>query len=164
MFSPYLTNFTSRAKHIITDSQITYQNGAVVNTSFLTNLGSVFIESDPELNRIIDEENRKNTEQEKRELNINIYPDELITSRAIGYLAKNGIPFRINENECYFIRALDNQKEAGKGVFGAGFLLSEAATEKYKKAKEAADENNTKNEVTWELSEREKEIVKNLGE
>lgn len=164
LFSPYLTNFTSRANHIIADAQITYQNGAVVNTSFLTNLGNAYIESDPELNRIIDEENRKNTEQEKKDLNVNVYPEEVITSRSIGYLARNGISLKIAENECHFTRALDEQKECGKGIFGAGFLLSAEAAERYKKAKETADKNNVKNEVVWELSDREKEIIKKLGE
>lgn len=42
LFSPYLTNLnTQEANHVITDATITYENGAVVNTSFLTNMGGV---------------------------------------------------------------------------------------------------------------------------
>ena len=50
------------------------------------------------------------------------------------------------------MRSLDSQREAGKAIFGAGFFLSEKAAAE----KAAAEE-------TWELSERELEIIKSLG-
>ena len=64
LFAPYLTNLNSRANHIITEVDVTYQNGANVATSFLTNLGNALIETEPELQKIIEKENEKNTEKE----------------------------------------------------------------------------------------------------
>ena len=62
----------------------------------------------------------------------------------------------INEEDVHFIRALDSQKEQGKSIFGSGFLLSTKAA-----AEKAAAEKRNVN--IWELSEREKEIVRSLG-
>lgn len=61
LFAPYLTNFGSgqRCSHIITATQITYENGANVPTAFVTNLDEYCLRAVPELNRIIKAENDK---------------------------------------------------------------------------------------------------------
>ena len=151
LFSPYLTNFTARANHIITDTTITYENGAKVNTSFLTNLGNVFIESE-------------NEGTEKKERTQKKYPSEVLTSTAVGYLSKYGIEFQVKKNECAFIRSLDAQREEGTGTFGGGFLIATKAATRFKKAKEDAEKKSNKKEETWKLSEREQTIIDELGE
>ena len=56
---------------------------------------------------------------------------------------------------------MDEQRENGKAIYGGGFILSEkAAAEKAAAEKEAAEKAAAKK---WELSEREREIVRNLG-
>lgn len=166
LFAPYLTNFCARANHILTDVTTTYENGAKVNTAFLTNLGDVFIESNPELQKIIEEENRKNIREEKPEVVKYKYPKEVITSTKIGYLAKYGVKVELKENECMLSRALDKQKEDGKGIFGNGFLVSKEAAERLEAAEIQAEKNKeiqAEKEIVWELSEREQAIVDNLG-
>ena len=166
LFAPYLTNFGARANHILTDVTTTYENGAKVNTAFLTNLGDVFIESNPELQKIIEEENRKNIREEKPEVVKYKYPKEVITSTKIGYLAKYGVKVELKENECMLSRALDKQKEDGKGIFGNGFLVSKEAAERLEAAEIQAEKNKeiqAEKEIVWELSEREQAIVDNLG-
>ena len=166
LFTPYLTNFGARANHILTDVTTTYENGAKVNTAFLTNLGDVFIESNPELQKIIEEENRKNIREEKPEVVKYKYPKEVITSTKIGYLAKYGVKVELKENECMLSRALDKQKEDGKGIFGNGFLVSKEAAERLEAAEIQAEKNKeiqAEKEIVWELSEREQAIVDNLG-
>nr|DAX94210.1 MAG TPA: hypothetical protein [Caudoviricetes sp.] len=163
LFAPFLTNFNSESNHIIINGNIVYENGARVATAFLTNMGDAFIEADSRLQRIIEAENRKNQEQEERKLNVNKYPDELITSTSIGYLARHGVDFKLKKEECSFTRALDAQKEDGKAIMGSGFLISKEAAKRMKMAKEQADENNNKEVVEWKLSEREQAIVDNLG-
>lgn len=84
------------------------------------------------------------------------YPHYVVTAADLGYLAKLGVDLRIKAKDCFFIRALDSQKAHGKTIFGSGFLLSEkAAAEKAAAEKAKA--------IEWELSEREKQIVKSLG-
>lgn len=63
----------------------------------------------------------------------------------MGYLSKYGIDFRIKKGECFFTRELDAQKSFKKTMFGAGYLISEKAAA-----------------VQWELSNREKAIIRGL--
>ena len=57
--------------------------------------------------------------------------------------------------------------QEGKNIFGGGFLISErAAKERERAAKErerVEKEEREKRAIMWELSEREKEIVRSLG-
>ncbi|MFK2214277.1 chromosome partitioning protein ParB, partial [Bacteroides fragilis] len=69
---------------------------------------------------------------------------------------------RFKKEDIYHIGGLDSQKPHKKSIFGSGFLLSEkAATEKAAAEKAAAEKDNI---IIWELSEREMEIIKSLGE
>lgn len=153
LFAPYLTNFTTAKDccHIITATSITYENGAEVGTSFLTNLDKYCLRSCPELGRRIKAENTKNLKTQKKQVPKYQYPYEVVTASALGYLAVHGEDFRVMPEDCHFVRSLDEQRAKGKSLFGGGFLLSERAA-----AERAAAE-------CWTLSEREREIVKQLG-
>ena len=51
LFAPTLTNFQARGcSHVVCDADVTYANGAVVNTSFVTNLDEWEVRSAPDLN------------------------------------------------------------------------------------------------------------------
>lgn len=81
-------------------------------------------------------------------------------------MAKCGVKVELKENECMLSRALDKQKEAGKGIFGNGFLVSKAAAERLEAAEAQAEKNKeaqAEKEIVWELSERERKIVDELG-
>lgn len=163
LFSPYLTNLGTReTNHIVTDARITYENGAVVNTAFLTNMGGWLIESDPKLQEIIEEENKENIKKDK-ELPKYEYPDEVILSTTIGQLSKNGVDFKLKKEDCYFIRQLEHQKEHGKVLFGAGYLISKAKTEEIAKAKKIMKAKEEAEAFRWELSDNEKAIIERLG-
>ena len=154
LFAPYLTNFSSQAKgitHIITDADIEYENGAKINTAFLTNLDDCEIRTAPSLSRAIkaaDDENRK---EKKKTLPKYEYPTEVLTATMMGYIGKHGIDLKIYKEDCFFIRCLDSQKAVGKCIFGSGYLLSEKAA-----AEKAAAHR-------WPLSDREKAIINKLG-
>jgi len=177
LFAPHLTNFSSGAKvdgltHIIAYCQITYENGAVVQTSFLTNLDPVWkVRSAPDLHMAVTEADKKNRQEKKKQMPKYSYPDEVITPSTIAKYAKYGVDFRVKPEDCYFIRSLESQRAEGKAVFGGGFLLSEkakaekiaaekAATEKAATEKAAVEKKNSKE---WELSESELKIIKELG-
>ena len=163
LFAPYLTNFTAREKtsHIITGTNITYENGANVPTAFLTNLDSYLLRSCPDLAKQIEETNKANLAKVRKQVPKYKYPHYVITAADLGYLAKWGVDLRIKAKDCFFIRALDSQKAHGKSIFGSGFLLSEkAAAEKAAAEKAAAEKAAAKK---WQLSERERQIVKSLG-
>ena len=66
----------------------------------------------------------------------------------------------------YSIRGLDTQKAFKKAIFGAGFLISDKKAEELREAKRTETKKifgNAESKIYWELSDREKEIIKNLG-
>ena len=129
LFAPYLTNFTAkkRTSHIITGSNITYENDADVPTAFLTNLDVYLLRSCPDLAKQIEETNKTNIARVRKQVPKYKYPDYVVTAADLGYLAKWGIDFRVMAEDCFFIRSLESQKAHGKVIFGSGFLLSESA-------------------------------------
>lgn len=169
MFAPTLTLLgiaRGTMKYVACGASVTYENGANVNTSFVTNLGHKKIIASAELREIVEEVNKENLRKLHKELPKYSYPDEVLTATMLCYMAAHGTSLEIEEKDTYFIRALDSQKESGKGLFGSGFLLSEKATSEKATSEKAAAEKAAAEKVDtniWELSEREREIVKSLG-
>ena len=179
MFAPTLTLLgiaRGTMKYVACGAGVTYENGANVSTSFVTNLGDKKIIASAELREIVEEVNKENLRKLHKELPKYSYPDEVLTATMLCYMAAHGTSLEIEEKDTYFIRALDSQKESGKGLFGSGFLLSEKATSEKAAAEKAAAEKAAAEKAAaekaaaekvdtniWELSEREREIVKSLG-
>ena len=131
---------------------ITYENGAIVSTAFLTNLcedGTAF-DNDPEFRKKLDEVNEINEKAMHKNLPKYEYPFEVLTAAKAGWLSKYGQRIVLKKESYALIDALDEQKEIGKAIYGHGLLLSERAA-----AERAAA-------LTFKLSEREKEIQKGL--
>lgn len=159
LFAPALTLLSSargRTNAVISDSSIVYANGAVVRTSFLTNLGEFRIHVSAELYAQITDAQARHKAETSVSLPKYVYPDNVLTAAVIQKIARYGQTLRIRPKDCAFIRGLDSQKSSGKALFGGGMLLSDqAAAEKAAAEKAAA--------VVWELSPRERRIVDALG-
>ena len=165
LFGPGQTLFSGSGldgiNYVICDAHITYDNGAVIRTGFITNMGQYKIMVAPDLYEAIKAVDYKNRKAATKSVPTYDYPDHVLTAARIQRIAKYGQSLRIRAEDCAFIRALDSQRGAGKAVFGGGFLLSEkAAAEKAAAEKAAAEKAGAK---IWELSEREKEIIRRLG-
>ena len=162
LFAPTLTLFSSSSSSsscsLCIGASITYENGANVNTSFLTNLEpDCRLRSAPTLYRAVKEANDANLKELHRELPKYSFPDYVITSTRCGQFSRYGIDFRVPVSESLHIRALDAQKEDGKAVFGSAYLISERLKQEKEKAEREKAER-------WELSPREMKIVKSLGQ
>ena len=156
LFAQTLTLFSSSsatACAIPTGASVVYENGASVNTSFLTNLEDPMlrVRTAPTLQKAVQDASDQVQATLHRELPKYSYPDEVITSAMVARWSKYGIEFRLPVMESELISALDAQREMGKAIFGKGYLLSERAA-----AERAAAQR-------WELSERERAIVQRLG-
>ena len=163
LFAPALTLFSVASggcNYVLAGVGVTYENGAVVNTSFVTNLGEYKIETAPELYRRVKAEDDANRHEAAAELPGYLYPPEVLTSSAYR-LAKYGQELRVHGEDALFVRALDSQKTARKTIFGCGFLLSERAAAERAAAERAAEERAAA--VKWALSVRERELVRDLG-
>lgn len=145
---------------ICTGAQLVYDNGAKVNTSFLTNLEQgIRARTAPKLLKMIVEANKQSITSKpmpKYE-----YPDEVVTASALSRLSKHGIDYSIASDACIDIDALDSQKDYGKSVFGNGLLLSERAAAERAAAERAAAERAASQH--WQLSAREIELQHSLG-
>ena len=164
LFAPTLTLFSSSSScALCVGTTITYENGANVNTSFLTNLEpDCRLRSVPTLYRAVKEANDVNLKEMHKELPKYSFPDYVITSTRCGQFSRYGIDFRVPVSESLHIRALDAQKEKEKAVFGSAYLMSE----RLKQEKEKAEREKAEREKAerWELSPREMAIVKSLGQ
>ena len=166
LFAPRLTLFSNNldVTYIIDGApSIVYENGARVNTSFITNLDTCRIRSANGLKQAI---TKAQEESKPKGLPSYEYPDNIITSSSLEAFAKQDIEFRFEKDEVYFTRSLDMQKSFKKTLFGAGFLISDKKAEELRDSKQMATRKtfgNTEAKIRWELSDREKEIIKNLG-
>ena len=164
LFAPHLTCISIRPAHsrICVGVTVTYENGANVSTSFVSSKGPL-IRSAPDLYRILDEANAANIKAEKGPPKpVYTYPDNVLTSSAVALFSKYGIEYR--EDIGVFVRAMDAQRRAGKGIFGAGYIVPEEAARKAqeaaRKAQEAARKAQKERAQRWELSTRELAALK----
>ena len=157
LFAPALTLFSggTNNNYVIAGADITYANGAKVNTSFVTNLGEFKILVAPDLHQAIKQADNENTRNMHKQLPKYEYPAHVASAARLNYLAAHGASLAIKAENVAFVRKLDAQ--GNKTIFGSGFLLSEkAAAEKAAAEKTAA--------IRYELTEREKTIIKILTE
>ncbi|MDE3290423.1 hypothetical protein LT069_04295 [Lacticaseibacillus paracasei] len=126
LFAPALTllsvskNNGTRFCHIAVGASITYENGATVPTSFVTNLDKSVVLTSPDLYRIINNFNKKKPNKCKC-----IYPENLLTSSMLTSLSKRGMSVRIGRDEGTIISSLDDQKKIGKSIYGKGLLIGD---------------------------------------
>lgn len=171
LFAPHLTCIGIRPAHsrICVGVSVTYENGAIVSTSFVASKGPL-IRSAPDLYRILDEANDANIKAKKGPpRTVYTYPDNVMTSSTVALFSKYGIEYR--EDIGIFARAMDAQREAGKGIFGAGYIVPEEAARKAqeavrkaqeaaRKAQEAVRKAQKEKARRWELSTRELAALK----
>ena len=165
LFAPALTLFSARdvdVTYITTGSPIVYENGAVVSTSFITNLDMYRIRTAPELFEAIDKVNRQNLRKSNKELAVYSYPEHVVTSAMAQKWSKYGVDYHLEKEHCVAVSALDSQKEQGKSIYGGGFLISYPAAAEKAAAEKAAAEQKEIN--VWGLSERELKMIAELGE
>ena len=161
LFAPALTLFSAASTKcccLAIGAAITYENGARVPTSFVTNLESgVVAKSCPKLYDAVTKANEANIRKVVRKLPKYEYPDNVVTATFLNQLSKQGIEYSVARDECVMIRALDAQRRAKKHIFGQGLLVSEKAA-----AEKAAAEKAKDNKIIWNLSDREKELISSL--
>ncbi len=165
LFAPHLTLFQIKVDctHIVVGGTITYENGAIVKTSFVTNMfGDARVIGDHELYDELEAINAST----KAPLPKYAYPDNVLMVSMVSYMVEKGVSFRLNKSQMERCSVLDSQKRHGKGLFGSGFLISDtAAAEKAAAEKAAAEKAAAErvNVIVWELSERERRIIEGLG-
>ncbi|CWN45183.1 hypothetical protein [Neisseria meningitidis] len=140
---------------------ISYENGAVVPTAFLTNMmGDVKIR----VSETLEAKLKAAMPSEKKALPRYAYPDNLIKAADLEQCGE----LEICRADTLPVNALDAQKPFGKTVFGKGLLLSDKAARAVKAAKaaraaRAAKAAKAANVIVWPLSEREQKLIGRLN-
>ena len=156
LFAPTLTNLSTRAaNHVIVNGQVTYENGAVVNTSFLTNMGDRLARTAPTLERAIAESQKRPQEAPLPKYR---YPDSLLTVNDLNKICGAGIDFGVDTG--IYVSALDSQKPLGKTIFGSGLLIKAGDAElKRAELKRAELKRAEQEAIIFELSARERAMI-----
>ena len=133
LFAPGLTCFVYLAKNrkiciLPICVTIKYENGAKVNTGFVTNLENNAVNINSELYKLI-----KNCHEDKSQRKVKHSCDYICIGNC-NKLAKRGIDFKIKSFK-EFVRKKDNFK-----IFGGGALLHEYDREKFKKILDDLDD------------------------
>ena len=165
LFAPSITQTVNGANccYIILGVNVTYENGAVVPTSFTTTLCKDRVWCNPDLYKRLD---KLNAVQSKTVTKIKL-PDNVVTPATLMRMSKCGVDYKIGANECAYVSKLDNYSQA---LFGRSFFLSDKATERKDEAEQQATQNqmderslagqlSALGEVVIELSYREKAII-----
>ena len=174
LFAPSLTLFginRGESNYVVADADITYENGAIVSTGFVTNLGEYKVVLSSELHRLVKAANEANTKA-VNQMPVYTYPHNIVNAAQLQKIVCRGIDLRIRPEDATFIRAMDAQRAEGKAIYGSGFLLSsraaaekaaaeKAAAEKAAAEKAAAEKAAAEKAAAtrWLLSEREKAII-----
>jgi len=165
LFAPGMTLFSinsGRSHYLPVGAPVFFPNcEATISMSFVTSLGQYRIELCPELYQAMDAANRENLAALHKELPVYAYPDA-VACVTMNRLCKYGQALQILPEAACFIRALDAQRDAGKAIYGGGFLLSEKAAAEKAAAEKAAAEKAAA--TSWPLSERELALIATLGE
>ena len=159
LFGPQLTLKVKDADvtYIPCNAQITYENGAKVNTGFVTNMmPGTRIWTAPPLVRAI-----KEAAPASRLVPKNTYPSTVITPATIGKIAVREVDWRVPCDQAHEVQNLESLKAAGKSIFGGGWLLSELAAAERAAAERAAAERAAGHTV--QLSANELEIIRKLS-
>lgn len=123
LFAPTLTMFSNKRScnytTILCGISITYENGAVVNTSFITNLDDpdLQIRTAPALYKAIKVADDKTLSVIKKQLPKYSYPDSVITASKLYPFAKYGIDIKIKKNTMPFYQSFRITKGEEKGYF-----------------------------------------------
>ena len=161
LFAPALTLFSGATEHctaIPVGVAVTYENGAVVSTSFVTNLGdsNIRVRTAPHLYKILKSCNDASRKEKTKTMPKYEYPKNIATAAEINRLSKAGIDFEIRRSESLRVRALDAQLLRKKAIFGSGYLISDGTAIRLERAERERAER-------WQLSEREKAIIAELN-
>ena len=164
LFAPTLTLFSSSSSAgactaLPCTLAVIYENGASVNTSFLTNLEprSIRFRSAPKLQAMVQEGIDEFTKTLKKQLPKYSYPPHIITSSWVGILSRLGIEFSVPVAESEGISGLDSQKASGKAIYGKGYIVSDRVKAEREKAEREKAER-------WTLSDRELAIIHRLNQ
>lgn len=148
---------------------IVYQNGAVVPTSFITNLfnDDTIVYFDPNFKNNLKDAVEQTNNKAVHHVPHYEYPANVIRVNDIVKAGRaSNKPIIIKSKSSYYIMKLDCQKKYHKKIFGDGLLVDDKTAEQLEHLKnlQPIDKNGPGNIITWTLSDRERQIIYKLNQ
>lgn len=168
LFAPSLTLFGLRTAADLAFfpvfADVEYANGAIVRTSFVSNLEPGCIRMDSDLYRRVTEA-AKACRTTKTFPKYNM-PANVWNAAQMGKISRSGINMKISSKSYRFIRTLDSMKGDKKSIYGGGFIFSDGAAAVLEATLRQAEEmrRQADGSTTWQLSDRESAIIEELNE
>ena len=136
LFAPAMTSIRKNCTYIGVSCSVIYENGANVNTAFVTNMmGDLICTTAPELYRMVKEANDKNQKQAKKQLPKLAFPNCVLRASTLHTMSRAGILFQVGKDE-----GVVTGNPVTRDSFGNSILLSEKlAAEKLAAEKLAAE-------------------------
>lgn len=161
LFCPALTSLYKKHEDclVITGQKITYTNGALVSTSFATNLDDKnAIVTAPDLSLLLKQAKSQEVKSSKRIKKK--YPKNVVSLAMLGSLIRRGQFVAIPKNACCTVREIEAEKDAGLESFGRKLLVTDNVAEDIDEKLKLPTINTE--EYVLELSDTEREIVEQL--
>ena len=157
LFGPHLTMFTAMRNRpevnaVISGTTVIYDNGAIVPTSFYTNMGEHRIISAPDLCVAMGEAQESKGTQAAYKM-----PSCVQTSAKLGQLTKLGAKLCLDDDDIIFVSKID---ALPNGLYGGGILMNDEATLRLEEERKRLEE---ERKITLELSDREKTMIEELN-
>ena len=173
LFAPAMTSIRKNCTYIGAACSIIYENGANVNTTFVTNMmGDIICTTAPELFDAVKIANDINQKQRKKTLRKLSFPDCVLRATTLHTMSRAGVTFKVKAEDGCVV----NQACEGKGEFGNSILLCERLTAEKLAAERLAAERLAAERLTAErlaaerlaaeklkLTEKSKGIIKALN-
>lgn len=160
LFAPSLTLFATlgdQLTSIVADANITYANGANVRTAFVSNLfADTAIILAPDLREAIEEANKSVNPQKTRPRYA--YPPHVVSGALLSKYVTRGLSLRVPRSEVYMTNRIDSMGK--REIFGGGALVSDRVA---KELEDALKDPVKVPDHVWELSERERGIIRRLS-
>lgn len=149
LFAPAMTSIRKNCTYIGASGPIIYENGANVNTAFVTNMmGDLICTTAPDLLRAVKEANDETQKQARKQLRKLRYPDCVLRASTLHSMSRAGIHFSVDGKNGQVV----SKTCASGDEFGNSVILSEQATAEKLAAEKLAAEEIAAEEMT--LSER----------
>ena len=160
LFAPAMSSIRKNVTYIGVSCTITYENGANVNTAFVTNMmGDIICTTAPDLHESVKKANDDNLKQSKKAIRKLSFPDCVLRATTLHTMSRAGVDFCIKrEQGCVVGQACESKN----GEFGNSILLSDTATAKKLTAEKLAAEKLAAKKLTAEKLAAEKLAAEKL--
>ena len=121
LFAPAMSSIKQNVTHIGVSCTITYENGANVNTAFVTNMmGDLICTTAPDLHKSVKKANDDNLKQSKKTLAKLSFPDCVLRATTLQTMSLAGVEFCVRrEQGCVVGQSCENKKRRVRKFYPA---------------------------------------------